>query len=158
MVVTDEDQILACTVGLDVTYDPFVISLDSAQPKLLMLNYVIHHLLNEDIHQGNQQKGKVSEGDKAKKDKDNVAVAPVLSDGPCICWRCGKMKTSKPFAERSQSVAAIPSRLISHYLYKVLTFSLMRYLNQIFEVEICMCIFSFSLLLISFSLRGCDMI
>ena len=61
-------------------------------------------------------------------------------------------------AERSQSVAAIPSRLISHYLYKVLTFSLMRYLNQIFEVEICMCIFSFSLLLISFSLRGCDMI
>jgi hypothetical protein len=123
---TNEDQILTLTMGLDAMYEPFVILLDSTQPKLLTLNYVIHCLLNEDVHQGNQQKGKVSEGDKVKWDKDNVAVVAISSDGPCVCWCCGKQGMSKPFADRSHSVAMTLNRLILCYLHKIPTFGLTR--------------------------------
>jgi hypothetical protein len=73
--VTDEDQILVLTMGLDVLYKSFIISLDRTQPGLLTLDYVIHHLLNEDVHRDNQEQGKESDEKKEvkhKKDKDNV--------------------------------------------------------------------------------------
>lgn len=52
--LTDEDQILALTMGLDASYKSFVISLNSAQSELLTLNYIIHYLLNEEVQRGNQ--------------------------------------------------------------------------------------------------------
>jgi hypothetical protein len=100
--VTDEDQILALTMGLDASYEPFVISLDSTQPELLTLDYVIHRLLNEDVRRDNQEKGKVSNGNKevkVKKDKDNVAFAAVANDSPRVCWRCGKTGHIKAFCK-----------------------------------------------------------
>jgi hypothetical protein len=100
--VTDEDQILVLTMGLDVSYEPFIISLDSTQPELLTLDYVIHHLLNEDVHCDNQEKGKVSDGNKevkVKKDKDNVALAAVTNDSPHVCWCCGKTSHVKAFCK-----------------------------------------------------------
>ena len=57
--------------------NPFVISLDATQPELLTLDYVIHCLLNEDVHYDNQEKGKVSDRNKevkVKKDKDSVCI------------------------------------------------------------------------------------
>ena len=73
--VTDEDQILALTMGLDVSYEFFVISLDSTQPELLTLNYVIHCLLNEDVCCDNQEVGKVKDEVKPEMDKENVVLA-----------------------------------------------------------------------------------
>ena len=72
MAVTDEDQILALTMGLDVSYEPFVISLDSTQLELLTLDYIIHCLLNKGVHCNNQEfqaanKVRVSEGNKDMK-------------------------------------------------------------------------------------------
>jgi hypothetical protein len=98
--VTNEDQILALTMGLDASYEPFVISLDSTQPELLTLDYVIHCLLNKDVHCDNQEKGKVSDENKevkVKKDKDNVALAAVANNSPCVCWRCSKTTHVKAF-------------------------------------------------------------
>ena len=69
--ITDEDQILALTMGLDVSYKSFVISLDGTQPELLTLDYIIHHLLNEDICHENQEVGKVKDDEK---DKENVVL------------------------------------------------------------------------------------
>jgi hypothetical protein len=100
--VTDEDQILALTMGLDALYEPFIISLDSTQSELLTLDYVIHHLLNEDVHCDNQEKGKVSDRNKevkVKKDKDNVALAAVTNDSPRVCWCCGKTGHVKAFCK-----------------------------------------------------------
>jgi hypothetical protein len=91
--VTDEDQILALTMGLDVSYESFVISLNGTQPELLTLDYVIHCLLNKDVRRDNQEQGKESDEKKEvkpKKDKDNVAFSAISSSGPCVCWRCGK--------------------------------------------------------------------
>jgi len=90
--ITDEDQILALTMGLDVSYEFFLISLDGTQPELLKLNYIIHHLLNEDVHCDNQEVGKVKDEIKPEKDKENVVLAVILSPGnPHTCWCCGKM-------------------------------------------------------------------
>ena len=50
--LTDKDQILALTMGLNVLYKSFVISLDSTQSLLLTLNYVMHRLLNEEVRHG----------------------------------------------------------------------------------------------------------
>ena len=95
--VTNEDQILALTMGLDASYEPFVISLDSTQPKLLTLDYVIHCLLNKDVCCDNKEKGKVSDKNKevkVKKDKDNVA-----NNNPRVCWCCGKTGHVKAFCK-----------------------------------------------------------
>jgi hypothetical protein len=100
--VTDEDQILALIMGLDVSYKSFVISLDGTQLELPMLNYVIHCLLNEVIHRNNQEVGKEKDEKKevkSKTDKDNVVFAALVDNGPCICWCCGKTGHIKAFCK-----------------------------------------------------------
>jgi hypothetical protein len=49
-------QILALTMGLNTTYDSFVISLDSTPTMDLTLNYIVHHMLNEEVCQDNHMK------------------------------------------------------------------------------------------------------
>ena len=93
--ITNEDQILALTMGFDASYKSFVISLDGMQPELLTLNYVIHCLLNKDVHHENKEVGKVKDD---KKDKENVALAAILTSGnPHKCWHCGKIGHIKAF-------------------------------------------------------------
>jgi hypothetical protein len=100
--VTDEDQILALTMGLDASYESFVISLDGTQPELLTIDYVIHRLLNEDVRRDNQEQGKENDEKKEvkhKKDKDNVALSAISSSGPRVCWRCGKPGHIRAFCQ-----------------------------------------------------------
>ena len=93
--VTNEDQILALTIGLDVSYKSFIISLDGTQPELLMLNYIIHCLLNKDVCHENQEVGKVKDD---KKDKENVVLVAILTSGNSHrCWCCGKIGHIKAF-------------------------------------------------------------
>src|ERR1700677_2004422 len=54
-ITTDEDRILALTMGLDTTYDSFVISLDSTPMTDLTLHYVVHRMLNEEVRRGNRE-------------------------------------------------------------------------------------------------------
>ena len=49
--VTDQDKILALTMGLPESYDAVIINFDSTSPELLTLNHVITRLLNEEIRQ-----------------------------------------------------------------------------------------------------------
>ena len=49
-ITMDEDRILALTMGLDTTYDSFVISLDSTPMTDLTLHYVVHCMLNKEVH------------------------------------------------------------------------------------------------------------
>ena len=51
--VSDEDSILALKMGLDKSYDSFIISLDTTPPEQLTLNYVISRMLNEEVHCNN---------------------------------------------------------------------------------------------------------
>jgi len=49
--VPDEDIILVLTAGLPLSYEPFIISLDTISPNLLTLDSVISRLLNEESRQ-----------------------------------------------------------------------------------------------------------
>ena len=49
--VSDEDTILVLTMGLDKSYDSFIISLDTTSPDQLTLDYVVSRMLNEDIEE-----------------------------------------------------------------------------------------------------------
>ncbi|EDR09511.1 uncharacterized protein LACBIDRAFT_325924 [Laccaria bicolor S238N-H82] len=49
--VSDQDKILALTMGLPPSYDPVIINFDATLSKLLTLNNIIAHLLNEEVRQ-----------------------------------------------------------------------------------------------------------
>jgi hypothetical protein len=94
--ISEEDTILALTMGLNPSYDPFIISLDSTPADQLDINVVISRMLNEEVRRENAgiqgvavQSGK-PEIKVKKEDRDNVALAATQGDGPAICWRCGK--------------------------------------------------------------------
>ncbi|KAK6997139.1 hypothetical protein R3P38DRAFT_2432485, partial [Favolaschia claudopus] len=50
--VSDQDKILALTMGLPAAYDPVIINFDSAPPETLTFNGVVARLLNEETRQG----------------------------------------------------------------------------------------------------------
>jgi hypothetical protein len=49
--VSDQDKILALTMGLPPSYDPVIINFDTTPSELLTLNNVIARLLNEEVRQ-----------------------------------------------------------------------------------------------------------
>jgi len=49
--VSDKDVILALTLGLPLSYESFIISLDTTPPDQFTLNYVIMRLTNEEAQQ-----------------------------------------------------------------------------------------------------------
>ncbi|OJT02293.1 hypothetical protein TRAPUB_7185, partial [Trametes pubescens] len=51
LVVSNQDKILAVTMGLPVAYDPVIISLDATPTEQLTLDFVISRLLNEEVRQ-----------------------------------------------------------------------------------------------------------
>jgi hypothetical protein len=104
--VSDEDTILALTMGLDKSYDSFIISLNTTSPDQLTLNFVVSCMLNEEVHhtnveiQGVVMKAKGGEkGEVRVKKEDNVAMAAMQRDGPTTCWRCRKTGHVKAFCK-----------------------------------------------------------
>lgn len=49
--VSDQDRILALTMGLPASYDAVIINFDSTPSELLTLNHVVARLLNEEVRQ-----------------------------------------------------------------------------------------------------------
>jgi hypothetical protein len=104
--VSDEDTILALTMGLDKSYDSFTISLNTMSPDQLTLDYIVSCMLNEEVCctnveiQGVVMKAKGGKkGEVRVKKEDNVAMVAAQRDGPTTCWHCGKMGhvcTEKP--------------------------------------------------------------
>jgi hypothetical protein len=47
--VSDEDTILVLTMGLDKSYDSFIISLDTTSPDQLTLDYIVSYMHNEEV-------------------------------------------------------------------------------------------------------------
>lgn len=96
-----EDMILALTNGLDDTYEPFIISLDSTPPKDLTLEYVEDRMLNEEVRRGN--KGVLSSSELEGVERETaffvkagggrgiqgLPVAPAAV-GDHSCWNCGE--------------------------------------------------------------------
>src|ERR1700683_3138361 len=105
--ISDEDSILALTMGLDKSYDSFIISLDTTPPEQLTLDYVISRMLNEEVRRNNVEiqgvavkakGGTASEkGEFKVKKEENLVLAATQGDGPTMCWRCGKPGHLKAF-------------------------------------------------------------
>ncbi|KAI5117551.1 hypothetical protein M0805_004751 [Coniferiporia weirii] len=92
--VDDEDIILALTMGLDSSYDSFVISLDSTPSSGLTLKFVINRLLNEDARWGGR--------DEAIKAENTVFLTWTAAAGTGgaqshSCWCCGKVGHIRAF-------------------------------------------------------------
>lgn len=120
--VDDEDVILALTMGLDSSFDPLIISLDTTPPTSLTMEFVIARLLNEETRQGVEEEktkevesalvarlGKSWPGGAALKPK---ASAPQVVDKRS-CYRCGEMghirafcKAKAPAEDSKPAVAA----------------------------------------------------
>ena len=99
--VSDEDTILALTMGLDKSYDSFIISLDTTPPEQLTLDYVVSRMLNEEVRRSNTEiqgvavKARGMPGGEVRvKKEENVALATTQGD---VCWRCGKPGHLKAF-------------------------------------------------------------
>ena len=101
--ISDEDTILALTMGLNKSYDSFIISLDTTPAEQLTLEYVISRMLNEEVRHDNVQahglvmKAKEESKVRVKKEEENVALAATHGDGSAVCWRCGKPGHLKAF-------------------------------------------------------------
>jgi gag-polypeptide of LTR copia-type/Domain of unknown function (DUF4219)/Zinc knuckle len=61
--VTDQDWILALTMGLPASYDAVIINFDSTAPEHLMLNHVITWLLNKEARQASNSVMTIDEED-----------------------------------------------------------------------------------------------
>jgi hypothetical protein len=106
--VSEEDTILSLTMGLNKSYDSFIISLDTTPPEQLTLKHVISRMLNEEVCRDNVEiqgvgvKGRGVNGEKGEvrvKKEENVALAASHGDGPTVCWHCGKPGHVKAFCK-----------------------------------------------------------
>lgn len=98
--VSDEDRILALTMGLNDSYDSFVISLDGTSAEELNVEYVISRMLNEEARRGNKAiEVSAAEGMTALSAvKANVDMNK-SERRPRTCWRCGKEGHIRPFCK-----------------------------------------------------------
>ena len=80
--VSDQDKILALTIGLPSSYDPVIINFDVAPPDSLTFNSVVVQLLNEETCQGS------SSGIKMEHETILVAKKQVLNWADVICYFC----------------------------------------------------------------------
>ena len=99
--VSNEDTILVLTMGLDKSYDSFIISLNTTPPEQLTLDYVVSCMLNEEVRRSNTEiqgvavKARGMPGGKVRvKKEENVALATTQGD---VCWCCSKPGHLKVF-------------------------------------------------------------
>jgi hypothetical protein len=89
--VSDKDIILALTMGLNRSYDSFIISLNTTPPEQLTLEHIISRMLNEEVRHDNVEiqgvavKSREKSDVRVKKEEDNVALAADQRDGPVTC-------------------------------------------------------------------------
>ncbi|KIM71356.1 hypothetical protein PILCRDRAFT_17145 [Piloderma croceum F 1598] len=123
-------------MGLNKSYDSFIISLDTTPPEQLTLEHVISCMLNEEVHRDNVQiqgvavKAREKSEVRVKKEEENVVMVATQRDGPTTCWRCGKTGHLKEFCkekplqgpgsdEANVALAAIDLNLDNKYLMEV---------------------------------------
>ena len=85
--VSDEDIILALTMGLDGSYDSFIVSLDATPTDQLTLEHVIHRMLNEETRR-QATKTPAPESTEVKTEDGNAAM---FAKNLRRCFRCGKL-------------------------------------------------------------------
>jgi hypothetical protein len=92
--ILDEDTILALTMGLNKSYDSFIISLDTTPPEQFTLEHVISCMLNKKVRcdsveiQGVAIKGKGGgmNGEVRVKKEENVVMVAMQSD-MLLLWK-----------------------------------------------------------------------
>ncbi|KAF5323092.1 hypothetical protein D9611_009316 [Ephemerocybe angulata] len=105
--VTDEDMILAATVGLGESWNGLVMTLDSTPAGELTFEYVVGRLLNEESKRRSEAPVK---GAAAKEKKDTLALegrsgatqtkeAYLAKGGVRACWQCGEEGHIKAFCK-----------------------------------------------------------
>ena len=100
--VSDQDKILALTMGLPPSYDPVIINFDATPSELLTLNNIIACLLNEEVCQSSDLKVAKDLEDKAMVvtgggKSGHGARNPVGADVTCFfCERKWHFKSNCP--------------------------------------------------------------
>ncbi|PPQ84349.1 hypothetical protein CVT26_007083 [Gymnopilus dilepis] len=94
--ITDQNKILALTIGLLSSYDSVIINFDSTSSNLLTLNHVISRLLNEEICQiasgGNSTKSDDDVQDEAMAvtSAKSCKLKLITANPDVICFFCNK--------------------------------------------------------------------
>jgi hypothetical protein len=85
--VTDQDKILAITMGLPPSYDNVIINFDSMSPETLTLDLVIARLLNEEVRQSTSPPF-IKQEDQIKAEDEAMAVFRAKAISDVICFFC----------------------------------------------------------------------
>lgn len=114
--VSDEDRILVLTNGLDVSYDSFVISLDSTPSDELTLELVVNRLLNEEVRRENRKEEDGVMDREAALAKAKVYAVRSSESGPGMrtCWVCGEAGHMKIACPHRLKVAGGSDKQVAH--------------------------------------------
>ena len=97
--LTDQDKILAITMGLPPSFDNVIINFDSMSPKTLTLDLIITCLLNEEVQQITAAP-LVKEDNQIKMELDKaMAVSNAKAISEVLCFFCdakGHYKSNCP--------------------------------------------------------------
>jgi hypothetical protein len=100
IVVTDQDKILAFTMGLPTTYKTVVINIDATSPNALTVEHVISRLLNEETRQQSNTDADIPSPANPDHDPNNVTFAArrfAASSQSCyFCDKRGHFKSDCP--------------------------------------------------------------
>lgn len=89
--VTDQDKILAFTMGLPPAYSPVIINFDATSPDQLTVDHVITRLLNEEARQNaSPSSGTPSTVTTAEFDEAMAVVAARRASADVSCFFCDK--------------------------------------------------------------------
>jgi hypothetical protein len=90
IVVTEQDKILAFTMGLPATYEAVVINFDATPPNALTVEHVISRLLNEETRQQSNTTADIPFPSPVDNDPNNVAFAAHRAASTHTCYFCDK--------------------------------------------------------------------
>lgn len=107
--IDNEDLILALTMGLDSSYESFVISLDGTPPEVMTLDFIIARLINEEARRSTYGDNRKSNYDATTevalttKSTGNHSRFRSAGGSPrkpdFACWRCGETGHTRDFCK-----------------------------------------------------------